>query len=113
MSQNLALLTLPLIASGPVASKRFVAYDGTQAESGDAVQGVSRSDAVDGEAFSVDTIGTAIVEAGGAVEVGNSLEVDANGRAVPDTAGGNPQVARALESATSSGQPIEVLLIGH
>lgn len=113
MSQNISVLTLPVIASGAIAAKRFVAYDGSQAAAGDTVQGVARSDAADGEDVSVDTLGTAIVEAGGAVSVGDSLEPDATGRAVPDTAGGNPQVARALESATSSGQSIEVLLIGH
>ena len=113
MSQNIALLTLSVIASGAVSAQRFVAYDGAQAVAGDAVQGAARADAADGDPVPVDAVGTAIVEAGAAVSVGDSLEADADGRGVPDTSGGNPQVARALEAATAPGQPIEVLLIGH
>ena len=111
MSQNIALLTLTVVASAAVASQRFVGYDGAPSGAGDVALGVSRSDADTGDALPVDTIGTSIVESGAAITKGDSLEPDADGRAVPDSAGGNPQSARALEDASAAGEPIEVLLL--
>jgi len=111
MSQHISLLTLTVVASGAVTSHRFVGYDGAQAGAGGAALGVSRTNADDGDEVPVDTVGTAIIESGAAISVGDSLESDADGRAVPDTAASNPQAARALESASAVGEPVEVLLL--
>lgn len=123
-------------ASGAVTANRCVKFDGAQATvQGEKVLGVARNDAADTELFSVDAIGTAIVEAGAAIAVGDSLIVDALGRAIPSTgalvvaAGGvavtstavNGAIltgadlpeyvfADALEAAAALGEKIEVLL---
>ena len=55
----------------------------------------------------------AMVEAGNAITGGNYIMSDANGRAIPATAG-QYFVGQALESATASGQRIRTKLIrGH
>lgn len=78
------LLGLSVVASGPVTAGRAVGFDGAQiAAVGAKPLGVAVTRAAAGEACRVVAIGTAIVEAGAAVAVGDSLICDAQGRAIP------------------------------
>ena len=65
-AQSIAVLTLTLAATAQVTAERFVGFDGAPAAAAGPAAGVSRTDAVDGDDFPVDVIGTAGVEAGGA-----------------------------------------------
>lgn len=134
--QSIPTLSLTLKALGAVAVHRAVGFNGAQASvQGQKVQGVARVDAVDAQDFTLDVAGTAIVETGAAFAVGDSLIVDAQGRAIAATgtlavaAGATPVTssaangailqgadlpeyvfADALEPATGPGEFVEVLL---
>ncbi|MBF0182787.1 MAG: DUF2190 family protein [Magnetococcales bacterium] len=134
--QNISILTLTVMASGAVTENRAVAFNGSQvALSGQKVMGTSLSRAASGEALAVVTHGTAIIESGAAIAVGQSLMSDSQGRAVPVSgalalAGGAVAVtssaangsvlqgadlpeyifADALQAASAAGELIEVLL---
>lgn len=136
MRQSISLLALTLTAPSAVAAYRAVGFDGAQATiQGQKVQGVARYAAATGEAYAVDVVGTAIVEAGAAFSKGDSLIVDGQGRAIAATGalavkagatavtstaangavlGGAdlPEYvfADALEVAAASGRLVEVLL---
>ncbi|MDR2221012.1 MAG: DUF2190 family protein [Methylobacillus sp.] len=108
-TQNIAILTLTIVADGDITANRFVNHIGQQAGEDDNALGVARSNAALGESLSVDVVGTAIVEAGGAIAPGDALSADTDGRAV--VAGSGALLARALEPADAAGALIEVLLI--
>ena len=134
--QNISVLTLTLIANGLVTENRAVGFDGLQANTqGQKVIGSAMTMAANGEALAVVTHGTAILESGAAVAVGDSIITDALGRAIPSSGtltvgagavavtssaangsileGGDfPEFifADALQSAGGAGEFIEVLL---
>ncbi len=136
MSQNIATLSLPVTAAGAITARRAVGFDGVQASvQGQKIMGVARSDAASGEKVTLDVAGTVVIEAGAAIAVGDSVIVDAQGRAIPSTGqlavaagatavtssaanggiltgGDAPEfvLGDALEAATAAGQFIEVLL---
>ncbi|HWO57678.1 MAG TPA: capsid cement protein, partial [bacterium] len=56
-----------------------------------------------------DLLGTAIVEAGGAISAGSAVKSGADGRALAYDTG--TKVGIALTGATAAGQRIEVLLL--
>lgn len=107
--QNIPILSLPATASGAVTANRFVGYDGAQSGAAAAGMGVARSTVADGEMYTVDVLGTAVVASGAAISLGAELEADADGKAVTRSAG--VKRARALQAASAADQLIEVLLI--
>lgn len=107
--QNQPCCPLSVTASGAVTEARFVTHAGAQAGAAANTLGVARFTAADKEAVTVDHLGTAIVETGGAIAAGGAIETDANGKAVAKAAG--PAVARALQAAGGAGEFIEVTLI--
>ena len=111
--QSLPLLSLPVTASGAIAASRFVTPAGAQAGAGVNTLGVSRFDALDTETLTVDVIGTAIIETGGAIAAGGLIESDAAGKAIAKAAG--VAAARALpgQSAAGAGEFIEALLLAN
>jgi hypothetical protein len=113
MKTNLSILALTAVATSAVTAARFVTHAGAHAGAAANTLGVSRTDAAVGQAFSVDVIGTAVVEAGGAIAAGAAVETDAQGRAVTKNAG--PTVARLApgESAVQAGDLVEVILIAN
>lgn len=106
-----AILIKSLQASGAVSAKRFVDFNGRQIDSaGKGALGIALYDADDGEAVPVVVLGTAVVESGGIISVGDYLTSDANGKAITATTGQTIN-AIALSAASGAGQEIEVLLV--
>jgi len=109
--QSVSTLTLSVVASGAVTRARAIAFDGAQASvQGQKVMGVAEYDAADKEAFAATVSGTAIVEAGAAIAVGDSLIVDAQGRAIPST--GKLAVGAGAVAVTSSAANGQILTGG-
>ena len=71
-----------IIATGAVAEKTFVGYDGKTCGADKKALGVAVYDASVGDAVSVAVEGRVIVTAGGAVAVGDPVASDANGKAI-------------------------------
>lgn len=103
-----------LVASVALAANRFVAYDGgypTTAGGAKDVQGVSETAADAGDALSVVTGYSYLVEAAEALAFGALVAPDASGRAVAGTAANH--CGRALGAAAQAGQLVEVQLYKH
>ena len=99
--QNISLLSLTLIANGAVVESRAIGFNGIQADSqGQKVIGIAMTAAASGEALGVVSHGTAIIESGAAVAVGDSIITDSQGRAIPAT--GALTVAAGAVAVTSS-----------
>ena len=103
-----------LVATAALAAHRFVAYDGgypSIAGGAKDCQGVSESAAEAGDALSVVTGYSYLVEAEAAIAFGAYVKVGTNGMAVVGTAADH--CGRALGAATQAGQLIEVQLYKH
>jgi hypothetical protein len=84
--QQAPLQTLTFRAVGDVAAYRAVGFSGSQASTaGQKVYGISPRNAHDGQYSDIIVSGTAVVEAGGGFNIGDSLIVDAQGRAIKAT----------------------------
>lgn len=110
MSQNISLLTLPVVLASACAAQRFITATGSPAGAGANALGVTRYGAAAGATVPVDVLGTAVVEAGAAIAQGDTLKADADGRAITWATSG-AKVAIALQAASVAGQLIEVLLL--
>lgn len=103
-----------VVATAAVAAHRFIAYDGaypTVAGGADDVQGITENAAEIGEAVSVVTSYSYLVEAAEAVAFGALVKPDVSGKAVAGTAADH--CGRALGAGTQAGQLIEVQLYKH
>lgn len=104
------LLALTMTASGAVTAERFVTSAGAQVgTAGVAAIGVSRTTVVSGALVVVDTIGTAIIEAGGAITAGAAVKAGADGRALTYDVGTKAGIA--LQASTGAGQRIEIMVL--
>lgn len=108
--QAIPLLALTIVASATLVAERFCTQAGAVPAADANVLGVVRQNAVSGDKVTVDAIGTAIVEAGGAITAGATVKTDSVGRAITWVTSG-AKVGMALQSASGAGQFIEVLLI--
>lgn len=103
--QELNTLRLTITAAGAVTKRRFVGYDGAQASvAGQLVLGVAWTDIADGTDGAVTVAGTAQVESGGALEPGDAVTVDAQGRAVAADPVEIAAGAVAVESTAADGE---------
>lgn len=105
---------ITMVATTALAAHRFIAYDGgypSAAGGAKAVQGVSESSAQTGEALSVVTSYSYLVEAAAAIAFGQLVKPDASGKAVVGSL--TEHCARALGAATQAGQLVEVQLLPH
>jgi hypothetical protein len=134
--QYTPVLILSKKAPSAVTKRRFVGFDGAQISTqGAATLGVAIEDASQNEVFGVVTIGTAIVETGGAINKGDYVISDNQGRAIQANnlaiaAGGTTVTSTAangeiltgsvipekiagiaLEDASGAGEFIEILLV--
>ncbi|MBI2801249.1 MAG: DUF2190 family protein [Gammaproteobacteria bacterium] len=111
MSRNhTPTLTLTVVATGVIVADRFITPTGAQAGADANALGVSRFAGVSGDKLTVDVMGTAVLETGAAITLGQTVKVDATGRAIPWVTAG-ARVGIALEAASGAGQFIEVFLI--
>ena len=111
--QFLALFTLTIAATAALTRNRFVGHDGDVAAAAGNALGVTRTDAASGEDLSVDVLGTAVVEAGGAIAAGAAVEVGADGKAVTLAAGEKVGRLAPGSSASADGQLVEIILIAN
>lgn len=105
---------ITMVATTALAAHRFIAYDGgypSAAGGAKAVQGVSETSAQTGEALSVVTSYSYLVEAAAAIAFGQLVKPDASGKAVVGSL--TEHCARALGAATQAGQLVEVQLLPH
>ena len=106
--------SVTIVAMVALAACRFTAYDGgypTIAGGAKDVQGVTENAAEVGEAVSLTTSYSALVEAGEAIAFGVLVKTDATGRAVAGTAADH--CGRSLGAPTAAGQVFEVQLYKH
>lgn len=100
--QSRSILALSVLAAGAITTRRFVGFDGNQASvQGQKVAGVSRETiAAAGEYTSVDVAGTAVVETGGALNPGDTVISDNQGRAIVNS--GALKIAAGAVAVTSA-----------
>lgn len=106
--------SVTIVATVALAACRFAAYDGgypTIAGGAKDVQGVTENAAEIGEAVSLTTGYSALVEAGEAIAFGVLVKTDSIGRAVAGTSADH--CGRALGASTAAGQLIEVQNYKH
>lgn len=75
-------LTESITAGSDVVKNRFAGFDGNYCGAGEKALGVFELDTDSGQQAPVIVYGIAIVEAGGAIAVGDAITSDANGKAV-------------------------------
>jgi hypothetical protein len=115
--QNISILTLTALANGAVTANRAIGFNGAQATSqGQKVMGASVTDADSGNSFPVTTLGTAIMESGAAITIGDSLITDSQGRVIPASAlevgtGATPVTSSAADGAIFTGADLPDFVI--
>lgn len=105
-----------VVATAAIVASRIIAYDGGYASAAGGVkdaQGVSENDAAIGEAISVVTEYSYLVEASAAIAFGDYLKpaIDGTGRAAVGTL--IDHCGRALGAATVAGQLVEMQVVKH
>lgn len=103
-----------VVATAVLSAYRFVAYDGgypTTAGGAKDVQGVSEHQAMVGEAVSVVTGYSYLMEVAEPIAFGTLVKPDPMGKAAVGTS--IDHAGRALGAATTAGQLIEVQLLRH
>ncbi len=109
---NISILTLTVIASAAALGSRFITTAGAYPAAGGLPLGVNTADATIGAPTAVDTLGTALVQAGAAIAVDAKIMVGTDGKAIThDNDGDKHAVGRALSVAAADGDVIEILLI--
>lgn len=110
--QQSPILSLTLAAATAIVAARFIDFDGNHAASGELPLGVSAYGAAVGVDLSVRVLGTAMLEAGGAIVNGGPIKpaADGSGKGIAQ-AGAGPIGAYALQAAAADGDIIEVLLV--
>lgn len=104
---------LPIItASGAIAQYRAVGFNLAQATvSGQAVYGFAQVAAANAAKAPLITDGETLAEAGAAIaSVGTALMVNASGKVITATTGGNNIIARNLETAAGDASIIRILI---
>lgn len=101
------ILATTLIATGELVKERFISPKGKQATAGESVLGVAVHDAKAGDSVAVEAVGITLVEAGGAIAVGDGVVSDAQGCAV---ASAQNAIGVALSATTGAGELVKVLL---
>lgn len=115
--QQQPIFVLSATATVAVIANRFVGFNGAMVDTlGAKPMGVADYDAEVGDEFAVNVIGTASVEAGAAIPLGDKgltpVMSDAQGRAIPYVvAAGNVIAGYARQSASAAGSSVEVLLV--
>lgn len=109
---NIALLTKSFTAGGSVTQYQPVSPTGGNCTAASNAIGFANVAASTGDVFPVVVAGTALAVAGGTVAVGDPLKVHTTVTQVVAQGGTGTIIGRAL-SAGSSGDTIEVLIVGN
>ena len=107
---------ITLVAAAAIATARFAAFDGTPATSAGGVkdsQGVSEQAGAVGDAISVITGYSALVEASEAIAFGDYVKPAADGSGKAAVGLVDEHCGRALGAATAAGQLVEVQVVKH
>lgn len=104
-------LVMTRIATGNVAQNKFVSFADAQAGLDAPVLGISKMDAVAGDALPVTILGGADMTAGGPIAKGAQVVSDANGD--PITKGANTNVAGRALNAAAQGERVFILQISR
>ena len=105
-----------VVATAIVVANRFIGFDGAHATSAGSAhdsQGIGESDAAIGQAVSVITEYSGLVEAGEAIAQFAFVKpaADGSGKAVNGTA--TDHCGRALEAVSAAGQLLEAVVLPH
>lgn len=103
------IYTRSIVATAALTAHRFVSMAGGVAAAGGLALGVGRMTVASGEAQSVDVLGTAPFEAGGAIAAGGMVQIGASGKGIAHA--GGLAVAVALEAASGDGVVVEGLML--
>lgn len=106
------VLNKSIRVTADVSAYRFITWAGNVQTAGNQAAGPTRYAAKNGDLVDVVVLGTATVEAGGAISVGAEVMAGSGGKAY-DWASGNTAVGIALEAATADGDLIEVFVISR
>lgn len=110
--QRVSALPLTRIAAADIKAAQAVAPDGTVAAKDGPMAGLAFTDAQQGEAFTVETLGLVPAIAGEALTNGDALKVGEDGKLVRHDGGGDkPKVARAWQDAAGDGRRVQVFII--
>jgi len=101
-----------LSATAPIAAHQFVGLNGQPCGAGESAIGVAEYAAEISQSFSVIVAGTALVEAGAAITATDTkIECNADGKAVPHSAGKVCGFLVPGSTATTAGDLIEILVV--
>jgi len=104
------ILCLTVVAIAMVEVNRAVGFNGDYAAAGGYMAGVSDTSVGElADELAIDVLGTSILEANGAIAVGDLVEVAADGKFITKAAG--KAVARAITAAPAAGAVFEALLL--
>jgi hypothetical protein len=108
--------TVTVVATAALVANRFIGYDGAYATAAGGVhdaQGVSKTAAASGEALSLTTCYSQLVECSEAVAFGDYIKpaTDATGRGAVGTL--TDHCGRALGATSAAGQLVEVQIVTH
>lgn len=105
---SISVLSLTATATAAVKAKQFVTVAGAPAGAGEAVLGVSQTDAAARAAFAVDAIGVFDMRSGAAIALGAEVQSDADG--LPITKAAGVGVGIALTAAANPGDIVKILI---
>lgn len=100
-------LTTTIMAAMAISALHFVSFDGKMATAGSKAAGICEADTDAGEACPVNVNGVLLITAGGAIAVGQEVEVGADGKAVALASGKSN--GYALDPATHDGEVIRIV----
>lgn len=105
---SITALSCTVIATGPIAERRFVTFAGAQAGLDAVVKGISQIGGIAGDALPLTLVGLVDMVAGADIAAGAELVSDANGLPIPK--GANTNVAARADTAALAGQRVSVLM---
>ena len=105
-----ALVTETVTPTAAIAAQHFVTHGGAPATTGDKILGSARTDGTVGVPLAVDALGLIPVIAGAAVNPGDDITTDAQGRAIPvPGTGAHDRFGTARNAVTAAGGVVMVL----
>lgn len=104
------ILITSVTAGSDLSAKQnlFIAFDGTVCDAGDKPLGVLNANTNLGEMAPVACLGIVLVYSGDVISIGDKLECDAAGKAVPFSSGA--VVGYALDNASGADELIRVFI---